>query len=336
MEKDIIRLAHGGGGRLTSELVRDLFLAEFADPVPTVLGDSAILDIGSRQLSFTTDSYVVNPLFFPGGDIGSLAVYGTVNDLAMSGARPAWLSAAFIIEEGFALRSLEKIVQNMAAAARRSGVVIVTGDTKVVPRGQADGLYINTAGVGLHEAGEPLSPQRIQIGDAILINGNIGEHGAAILSARENGNTAGGLISDAAPLNGMVAELQRLNIELHALRDATRGGLGGILAELAEQSGHDFAIEEEAIPIREEVRAFSEIYGFDPLYLANEGKMVLFCPETEADRALATLRSNPYGIAARRLGRVSGCGRGRVILRNAFGASRVIGQPSGEMVPRIC
>jgi hydrogenase expression/formation protein HypE len=335
---DLIRLAHGGGGRLTSDLVQELFLKKFSNPLLEPLNDSATLAVGSEQISFTTDSYVVSPLFFPGGNIGSLAVHGTVNDIAMSGARPRFISAGYIIEEGFPLEKLEMIVDSMAAAAGAAEVSIVTGDTKVVPRGLADGLYINTAGIGVHEYGKPLTPAGIREGDAILINGTIGDHGAAIISCRNQGFANSRISSDSAALHDLVGALQNRQIKLHALRDVTRGGLGGILAELAEQSRMRFKINEESLPVKDEVRGLGEIYGLDPLFLANEGKMVLFCAADEAEAALEIMRRHRLGRNAARIGRVTANDRdqGEVIMRTLIGGERVIDQPTGDLTPRIC
>jgi len=335
---DLIMLGHGGGGRLTSDLVHDLFLKNFRNTHLEPLNDSALLTVNQKNLSFTTDSYVVNPLFFPGGNIGSLAVHGTVNDLAMSGARPLYLSAGYIIEEGFPLAELEKIVISMAEAAQSAGVEIVTGDTKVVPKGMADGVYINTAGIGVHESGTPLGPHRIKKDDVIIINGTIGDHGAAVITSREEGFSESIIISDAAALNHLVDKLQKNSINIHCLRDATRGGAGGVLAELAEQARVDLKIEEKSIPVKEKVRGFAEIYGLEPLFLANEGKMVLFCPADEAEKVLQIMKHDPLGKNAAIIGRVSkeDQSAGRVTMKTLIGGERIIDQPSGDLVPRIC
>jgi len=334
---DLIMLGHGGGGRLTSDLVHDLFLKNFRNSHLEPLNDSALLTVDQKSLSFTTDSYTVKPIFFPGGNIGSLAVHGTVNDLAMSGACPLYLSAGFIIEEGFRLADLEKIVISMATAAQSAGVQIVTGDTKVVPKGMADGIYINTAGIGVHEK-TPLGPQRIKKGDVIIINGTIGDHGAAVITSREDGFSESTIISDAAALNHLVHKLQKSSINLHCLRDATRGGAGGVLAELAEQSRTHLQIEEKSIPVKEKVRGFAEIYGLEPLFLANEGKMLLFCPADEAEKVLQIMKHDPLGKNAAIIGWVSEENQltGRAIMKTLIGGERIIDQPSGDLVPRIC
>ncbi|MEA1921678.1 MAG: hydrogenase expression/formation protein HypE [Pseudomonadota bacterium] len=334
---NLIMLGHGGGGRLTSDLVCDLFLKNFRNSHLEPLNDCALLTVDHKNLSFTTDSYVVSPLFFPGGNIGSLAVHGTVNDLAMSGARPLYLSAGYIIEEGFGLADLEKIVISMAAAAQSAGVQIVTGDTKVVPRGMADGVYINTAGIGVHEKA-PLGPQRIKKDDVIIVNGTIGDHGAAVITSREEGFSENNIISDAAALNHLVQKLQKNSVNIHCLRDATRGGAGGVLAELAEQSRTHLQIEEKSLPVQEEVRGFAEIFGLEPLFLANEGKMLLFCPADEAKKVLEIMQDDPLGKNAAIIGRVSEENQptGRVTMKTLIGGERIIDQPSGDLVPRIC
>jgi len=336
---DIILLGHGSGGRLTTDLVHNLFLRNFRNTLLEPLSDSARLPLGNPDIAFTTDSYVITPQFFPGGNIGSLAVHGTVNDIAMSGAKPLYLSAAYIIEEGFKMGQLEEIVRAMAQAAAEAGVKIVTGDTKVVPRGMADGLYINTSGIGVHRQKLACGPDCIRKGDAIIVNGNIGDHGAAVLSSREEGFTKAEIFSDSAALNHLVARLQDNNITIHALRDATRGGVGGILAELAEQAKTNFKIYESRLPVQNKVRGMCEIYGFEPLFLANEGKMVLFCPAAEADRVIDIMQSDPLGENAAIIGEVieePETPEYRVIMETTIGGSRIIDQPAGELVPRIC
>jgi len=336
---DLILLGHGSGGRLTTDLVRNLFLQNFSNALLKPLSDSARLTLDSPDIAFTTDSYVITPQFFPGGNIGSLAVHGTVNDIAMSGARPLYLSAAYIIEEGFKMSRLEEIVRAMAQAAAAAGVKIVTGDTKVVPRGQADGLYINTSGIGVHRQKPGYGPERIRQNDAIIVNGNIGDHGAAVLSSRAAGFTKAEIFSDSAALNHLVAKLQDNNIIIHALRDATRGGVGGILAELAEQAGTSFKIYESRLPVQSKVRGMCEIYGFEPLFLANEGKMVLFCPAAEAEKVIEIMHCDPLGQNATIIGEVieePEAPEYRVIMETAIGGSRIIDQPAGELVPRIC
>lgn len=337
MKYDRILLAHGGGGLLTNELIQEVFLPAFANPLLAPLADGALMQIGQEKLCFTTDSYVVHPIFFPGGNIGSLAVHGTVNDVAMCGGTPLYLSAGFILEEGFSLASLREIIEAMAEAARQAQVHIVTGDTKVVPKGAADGIFINTAGVGVIRYPSPIATASIQPGDAIILNGTIGDHGAALVNAREGFGFVSDLESDSAPLNHLVAAVLDTCDSVHAMRDCTRGGLGTILAEMAEQSAMMMEIDETALPIRETVRGFCEVLGFDPLFLANEGKMILFCAEKDAPKALAAMRLNPYGRDAAIIGRVRASSpRGRVIMKNAIGSSREITLPAHELLPRIC
>jgi hydrogenase expression/formation protein HypE len=337
MKYDQILLAHGGGGLLTNEIIRETFLPHFQNDLLGRLEDGAVLKVGAEKLCFTTDSYVVNPLFFPGGNIGSLAVHGTVNDLSMCGGVPLYLSAGFILEEGFPMAELEKIIQSMAEAAAEADVQVVTGDTKVVTRGAADGLIINTAGVGVIRYPGLISPASIKPGDVIILNGPIGDHGAAIVNKRENLGFEAEIVSDSAPLNHLVAAALGVSAEIHAMRDCTRGGLGTILVEMAEQSGTVMEIDEAAIPVREPVRGFCEVLGFDPLFLANEGKMVLFCPEAESDKILAAMRAERYGNDAAVIGRVQKTAdRGRLIMISMIGGLREVTIPSGELLPRIC
>ena len=337
MKYDHILLAHGGGGLLTNELIREVFLPSFSNPLLAPLEDGAVLKIGQERLCFTTDSYVVHPLFFPGGNIGSLAVHGTVNDLSMCGGTPLYLSAGFILEEGFPIADLRKIIHSMAEAAREAQVHIVTGDTKVVPKGAADGLFINTAGVGVIRYPFPISTASIKTGDVIILNGAIGDHGAALVNEREHFGFASDLRSDSAPLNHLVAAVLSRVDSVHAMRDCTRGGLGTILAEMAEQSGMIMEIDEVMIPLRETVRGFCEVLGFDPLFLANEGKMVLFCAEEDGPKVLEAMQISPYGTDAVIIGRVrESSSRGRVIMNNAIGGLREITIPANELLPRIC
>ena len=350
MSKDQILLAHGSGGRLSHDLVETLFLRHFGNPVLLQLDDSAVVEIpadrakASRQvdtrprIAFSTDSYVISPLVFPGGDIGKLAVCGTVNDLSMSGARPLWLSAGFIVEEGLPLSDLDKIVASMADTARDAGVQIVTGDTKVVDRGSADKLFINTAGVGLVPPGVAIAGDKAQPGDAILLNGTIGDHGMTIMTQREGLQFASPLRSDCAPLNGLVADLLEALPpgSVRCLRDPTRGGLATALNELAARSQVGVEIDEESLPVREPVRAACELLGLDPLYVANEGKLVAIVAQEAAHLALAALRSHRYGREAAVIGRVKESHPGRVVLRTALGARRLVDMLVGEQLPRIC
>lgn len=335
---DTILLEHGSGGLLTHDLIAEVFLRHFRNPCLERLEDSAVLDGQGARLCFTTDSYVVSPLFFPGGDIGSLAVYGTVNDLAVSGGRPLALSCSVIIEEGFSLETLDAVCASMAAAAARARVQIVTGDTKVVPKGKGDGIYITTAGVGVVAYAAPLSVARIQPGDAIILSGTIGDHGAAILCSRADIGLQPAPVSDAAPLNAMIERLLDTSVNIHCMRDVTRGGLGGILAEIARQRSLTMTIDEQAIPVREQVRGVCEIFGFDPLYLANEGNMVLLCDPCDADRLVQAMRHHPCGAHAAVIGRVGDptAAGGRVVMTTCIGGERIVELPAGELVPRIC
>jgi len=336
MKAESILLGHGGGGLLSHELVARKFLPLFKNSILERLEDGAVLDTGESRLCFSTDSFVVNPYFFPGGDIGSLAVHGTVNDLSMCGGTPLFLSAAFILEEGFPMADLDRIIQSMAQACRRADVQIVTGDTKVVHHGAADGLFINTTGIGVVRYDRAISVACIQAGDAIILNGSIGDHGAAILTQREELGLDAPIMSDSVPLNGLVARILEASPDIHAMRDATRGGLGGILAEIADQSGCEILIDEKSIPVQEKVRGVCEILGFDPLFLANEGKMVVFCPYVDSQRVLQAMNGHPYGKDARIIGQVEKKGKGRLVMNTLAGGSRVIDMPAGELVPRIC
>ncbi len=336
---DTVLLAHGSGGRLSHELVEQIFCPAFANPMLAEMNDAATFALagepGSR-LSFTTDGYVVSPIFFPGGDIGRLAVCGTVNDLSTSGARPLYLSAAFVLEEGLPLAELRRVVETMRRSAEEAGVRIVTGDTKVVHRGAADRLFITTAGVGLIPPGIDISGCNARPGDAVLLSGTIGDHGIAVLSQREGLAFSSPILSDAAPLNGLVCALLAACPDTHVLRDPTRGGLATTLNELAGQSGVGIVIEEGAIPVNDGVRGACEMLGFDPLYVANEGKMVAIVPGTAAEAALAAMRSTPYGKQAAIIGRVQVEHPGRVVMRTRFGTSRIVDMLSGELLPRIC
>jgi hydrogenase expression/formation protein HypE len=336
MNRKEILLEHGNGGLLTHELVTECFLPFFHNPCLDRLEDSAVFALGGQKLCFTTDSYVVEPIFFPGGDIGSLAVYGTVNDLAVCGGRPLWLSAGFILEEGFAMDSLERVVKSMALAAERAGVAIATGDTKVVPRGAADGIFINTAGLGVVEYAGALSPRSVAPGDAVIVSGTIGDHGAAVLSSRKEMGLRSEILSDSAPLNGLVERILQTSPNVHCMRDATRGGLGTILKEIAGQSGTTIEIQEREIPVHEAVRGFCEILGFDPLFLACEGKIALFCAKRDAGAICAAMRSHTCGRDAAVIGHVAAKSEGRLIVQTVIGGSREIDLPAGELVPRIC
>ena len=332
-----IVMGHGGGGKLGNELVEHLFLPAFRNAALENLGDAAVLDLASGPLAMSTDSFVVQPLFFPGGSIGALAVNGTVNDLAVSGAAPKFLSASFILEEGFPLAQLAAIVQEMASAARAAGVQIVTGDTKVVERGHGDGVYINTAGIGLIRPGIRVGPHQAKPGDAILVSGTIGDHGMAIMSVREGLQFESPIRSDCAALNGLIAcVLDTAGPAVHVMRDPTRGGLASTLNEIATASEVGMALEETAIPIRAEVRSACELLGLDPIYVANEGKAVFVVAPESAEVALRALQSHPLGQNAARIGTVTPDHPRLLVARTAMGANRVISIPVGEQLPRIC
>jgi hydrogenase expression/formation protein HypE len=318
------------------QLISKLFLPVFRNPLLEPQHDASVFDIAGQRLAFTTDSYVVRPLFFPGGDLGSLAVHGTVNDLAMAGARPLYLSAGFIIEEGLPMETLWKIASSMQQAAQNAGVQIITGDTKVVDKGKGDGLFINTAGIGILEHSLKIAPQSVQPGDAILVNGDVGRHGMAIMAVREGLSFESAIESDSAPLAKAVLQLLRAGVEIHCLRDLTRGGLTSVLNEIAEAANLAIHVEEKLIPVREDVRAACEILGLDPLQVACEGRFAAFVPEREAERALEIMRAQPAGARACRIGRVTDQHSARVLLKSAIGAQRILDMSSGEQLPRIC
>jgi hydrogenase expression/formation protein HypE len=334
--REHVLLGHGSGGLLTERLLREVILPAFANPVLDRLDDQAVLERPEGRLAFTTDSYVVTPLFFPGGDIGRLAVHGTVNDLAMGGARPLGLSVGFILEEGLPIETLQRVVASIGASARAVGVPIVTGDTKVVGRGAADQIFVNTSGVGVVPDGAALSAARVRPGDAVLVSGTVGDHGMAIMAARGSLGLEGALESDTAPLHTLVADLLAACPGVHALRDPTRGGLATTLHEIAARAGVGIRLVERAVPVDDHVRGACEILGLDPLFVANEGKLVAFVPEDAADRALAALRAHPLGRAAARVGTVTDAPRGLVLVETALGSTRVLELPYGERLPRIC
>ncbi|HOG47635.1 MAG TPA: hydrogenase expression/formation protein HypE [Anaerolineae bacterium] len=334
---NVVLLAHGSGGRLSHDLVTRVFGAAYGNPILARMDDAATLPMppGSR-LAFTTDGFVVRPLFFPGGDIGRLAVCGTVNDLAMSGAQPLALSAALVIEEGFAIADLERIAASMALAAREAGVEIVTGDTKVVERGHADGCFVTTAGVGAIADGVDISGANARPGDVVLLNGPVGDHGMAIMSRREGLRFEAPLASDAAPLNGLVKAMLEAGPGIRCLRDPTRGGLATTLNELAGQSQVTIIVEEARIPVRPAVRGLCELLGLDPLYVANEGKLVAIVAPEAAERVLAAMQAHALGRDSVAIGRVEAGRAGRVALRTTLGAHRVLDMMAGELLPRIC
>jgi hydrogenase expression/formation protein HypE len=331
-----VLLAHGGGGQLTHQLIERMFVPAFDNAALAARHDGARLDVQGARLAFTTDSYVVRPLFFPGGDIGSLAINGTVNDLAMCGARPLYLSAGFILEEGLPMDTVWQVVSSMRRAADAAGVALVTGDTKVVDRGKGDGLYVNTAGIGAIEHDRLIAPAGVRAGDVLLLSGDVGRHGMAIMSAREGLRFESSIESDCAPLAAPVLALLAAAVEVHCLRDLTRGGLASALVEIAQASGHQIRIDEACIPVREDVRGACEILGLDPLYVANEGRFVAFVAPADASRALDILRSFGSCEQAVRMGVVGGDLAGTVTLRSQIGATRIVDMLSGEQLPRIC
>ncbi len=329
-------LGHGSGGKLSAELLRDVFLPYFRSPILNRLDDQAVLEINGARLAFTTDSFVVKPLFFRGGDIGSLAVNGTVNDLAMGGATPLYLSAGFILEEGLDIEILRRAAESMGRAADSIPVEIVTGDTKVVEKGKGDGLFINTTGIGLVPEGVRLSPALVRPGDRVLLSGPIGDHGIAILAEREGIEFSTDLASDCAPLNGLVAAMLAASLDIRTMRDPTRGGLSSALNEIAARAGVGVTIEESAIPVREEVRGACEMLGLDPLYVANEGKLVAFVAPDAAEAVLEAMRRHALGRDAALIGTATGTHPGLVLLRTPFGTTRIVDMLPGDQLPRIC
>ncbi len=333
--EDKILLSHGSGGRLSHDLVEKHLLGILGNPLLSELNDSATFELSGR-VAFTTDSYVVNPIFFPGGDIGRLAVCGTVNDLAMSGACPLYLSLSLIIEEGFPMDQLKQIMTSIKAVSDEAGVKVITGDTKVVGRGNADKIFINTAGIGLIPDGVLISGSRARAGDKIILSGTIGDHGIAVLARREGLDFEMSLESDCAPLNRLVADMIKVSGGIRCLRDPTRGGLATSLNELAGQSGVGIRIEEARIPVHETVKAACEFLGFDPLYLANEGKLVAVVPAMDTEAVLTRMRRNKFGLQAEVIGEVVPEHPGRVVMTTRFGTSRIVDMLTGELLPRIC
>lgn len=329
-------MAHGGGGRLMHDLIERVFLRRFGPSDISSTHDSATLDAEGRTLAFTTDSYVVRPLFFPGGDIGSLAVNGTVNDLAMSGARPVAMSAAFILEEGLPVETLDRIVVSMQQAAAAAGISVVTGDTKVVDRGKADGVFINTAGIGFIEHDLRIRPSSIRPGDAVIVSGDLGRHGIAVMAVREDLGFETSIESDCAPLARPVLDMISAGVEVHCLRDLTRGGLASALNELACGAGVGIRLEESRIQVREDVLGACELLGFDPLYVANEGRFVAFVPERDADRAIEVLARHEVSAGSVRVGHVSDEAVPLVTLATRSGSTRIVDMLTGEQLPRIC
>ena len=334
--QDKVLLGHGSGGRLSTELLQRVFMPAFQSLALDSLNDQALVDVDGVRLALTTDSFVVNPLFFPGGDIGSLAVYGTINDLAMGGAEPLFLSAAFILEEGLLLATLEQVVASFSRAAQEAGVAVITGDTKVVEKGKGDGLFINTSGIGRVPPGINLSADQARPGDCILLSGSIGEHGIAILSQRQGLEFESPIRSDCAPLHRLVAAMLAASPAIRCMRDPTRGGVSSALNEIAAQSRVGMELEESAIPIQEAVRGACELLGLDPLYVANEGKLVAIVDAAQAERILAAMRAHPLGQQARIIGRVTESNPGLVMMRTPLGTTRIVDMLSGDQLPRIC
>jgi hydrogenase expression/formation protein HypE len=336
MSQEKVLLAHGSGGKLSHDLIQQIFLPSFSNPFLQPLDDSARIDNQQGFLAFTTDSYVVNPIFFPGGDIGKLAVFGTVNDLSMVGAVPSYLSLALIIEEGLSVEVLEQVVSSLREAAELAGVRVVTGDTKVVEHGAADRLFVNTAGIGWIKQGIHLSGMNARPGDRVLLSGYVGDHEIAVLSQREGFGFEGSLKSDCAPLNGLVQKMLEACPSLRCLRDPTRGGLATTLNEIASMSSVGITIEEEKVPVRDAVRGISELLGLDPLYLANEGKLIAICPAHEAEKVLEIMKSHSLGQDAEIIGSVTEENPKRVTLHTLIGGHRVLDMLTGAQYPRIC
>ncbi len=331
-----VLLAHGGGGKLMHDLIEKMFMKAFGNETLRARHDSAVVNINQGKIAMTTDSYVVHPLFFPGGDIGTLAINGTVNDLAMSGARPLYLSVSFILEEGLPMETLWRVVESMKRAAEKARVQIITGDTKVVDKHKGDGIFINTTGIGVVEHDLTISPRSVLKNDVVLINGDIGRHGIAIMAVREGLEFETTIESDTAPLSDLVEKLLSSGVEIHCMRDMTRGGMAATLNEIAESAHVTIDIEEQSIPVREDVKGACEILGFDPLYVANEGRFALFVPQKDAERALSIMKSHPAGVGASIVGKVTEVSSTFVTMKSKIGSKRIIDMLSGEQLPRIC
>ncbi len=336
MKSDYVRLDHGSGGEASRELVNDIFLSRLDNAFLRKLDDSAVLEISHLRLAMTTDSYVVDPIFFPGGNIGSLAVHGTVNDLAMQGARPLYLTLGLILEEGLPTSDLIQIIDSLAEASRRAGVQIVAGDTKVVPKGHVDKIFINTSGIGVIPPGVDVGSHNARPGDVVIINGNIGDHGIAILTQREGLDLKSSLTSDSASLNDLVSSILKANPHIHVLRDPTRGGVATALCEIAGQSGVGIQLYEESLPISRPVSAAAEILGLDPLYVANEGKCLVLVSRDASDHVLRTMKRHKHGKKSNIIGEVTQKEAGRVHLRTKIGGTRILSMLAGEQLPRIC
>lgn len=331
-----ILLAHGSGGTLSQSLILDIFVSQFDNPALNIMHDGAILNLDVKKLAFTTDSYVINPIYFPGGNIGTLAINGTVNDLSMCGAKPLYISTGFIIEEGFPIQDLWNIVQSMKIAALDAGVQIVTGDTKVVEHGSCDKIFINTSGIGIINETVNISPKNCKPGDMIIINGRIAEHGICIMSIREGFEFETEIKSDCANLNNLVENILKTSKNIHTMRDATRGGVASILNEIATSSNLGIELDEIKIPISEEVKGACEILGFDPLYVANEGKMVVFVAPQDSEKVLNIMKEHRFGADAAIIGRVTSENPGLVTMKTTIGSTRIVDMLSGEQLPRIC
>ena len=331
-----VLLAHGGGGRLTKELIAQVFLPCLSNPKLDALDDAALLDLESGGWALTTDTYVVSPLFFPGGDIGKLAVCGTINDLAVKGARPLWMSLGVVLEEGLAMSDLRRVAESIGYWAKSEGVAVVTGDTKVVERGRCDGIYLNTAGIGRLATPLPLGPASIQPGDSVMVSGHLGDHGVAVMGRRSGITFSPEVPSDCAPLWGLVNAVIAAGCTIHAMRDLTRGGLAGALCDLAEISKLGMRVWEGKVPVRSAVKGACDLLGLDPLNVANEGTLVIFCPADEAGGVLSAMRSHPFGRSAAVIGEVCEEPRGTVLLASTIGGERIVDMPTGEDLPRIC
>ena len=336
LRHETIQMAHGGGGRIMRELLEQVMLPAFHNEALDGRHDSAVVTVNGSRVAFTTDTYVVKPRFFPGGDIGKLAVYGTVNDLAVAGATPLYLTCAMVLEEGLPVEELLRVVQSMQAAAQECGVTIVTGDTKVVDRGKGDGIFINTAGIGLVPEGVVVGPRMVRPGDAVLVSGDVGRHGIAVMSVREGLTFETPILSDCASVRPLAQALLDGGIQVHCMRDPTRGGVASVLNEIALDGGVGILVEESAIPVLDGVAGACEMLGLDPLYVACEGRMVVFVPAEEADRALALLRGAQGGAGAKGIGRVTAEGKGTVLVQTVLGTRRILDLLSGEQLPRIC
>jgi hydrogenase expression/formation protein HypE len=331
-----IKLGHGSGGKMSQELLQDLFLPSFSNKFLDEAHDGAILEMGESRVAFSTDTFTVKPLFFPGGNIGDLAVNGTVNDVAMCGADPQYLSAGFILEEGFPMDQLRQIIASMKDAAEKAGVLLVTGDTKVVENGGADGVFINTSGIGLVRKGVDISPKRAVEGDVVIINGSIGDHGIAVMTKREGLEFESSIVTDCAALNGMIGAILDTGSDIHVLRDPTRGGLGATLNEITISASIGIDLFEEKIPLKDQVKSLSSILGLDPLYIANEGKVLVIVPESEAEKIVEVMKGFPEGRESSIIGKIVPAHPGKVVMETVIGTKRIVDMPAGEQLPRIC